>query len=846
MNFEWTGMVGKAPKTSGDILYVSVSPNDVSLSDENCFKAAESEALNFVLDYHFFQSGSLGPQFLAESVKTKEYYQEPMVNSKPVFLIQIDRKKFFETFTEKKQATEILSTDIRRVFQKEELRPIFSFLEAELKKYEAEFLAWEKDVKKSDYIPSIDFGAKTTKDGKTDKEFTTKFKAETYIRDLRALMSGIDEFLGVNQSKEYVTLTLVFQKEDFYYTFKSAYADDVFLSTGLNVFEKIANSNKKILKIASNINKTPSGKYEITDSKDWKDFLNKYIVQTPSSTLYQIDEVKQTYDLIKKGYDKYKKFPRSVKIPGISTINFDMKLKRIGERNEISDSVIDNIVRDFQFTFPTLETVEELLEHIIHKIPLSQLIAMLKRCLGGFGFDWNFDWNFKFPEIPNIDIYDLYLFLSINFEEIWLNIMKRAIDSIFKYLMDMITKFCQDMWKPDAGSLPGLDLSNMPDYGSINDALQQFIKEVFDSLTANQICSLLNGEPSEATLFVIETILRKPVYQPLRQMFQDRSEIVAFFANLGTIIDKSIYCEYVEEQFSKDPCTTKEVLRSLTKQVYQENHDFPDDIIENLLDFQEKSIANLQEGLQSASSVQNLVEETMNSSLEQEIPLAGGKNGNVFSKMNEGTFKICESGLREYERGAKELSGMIAYQDRTEPDSIGTVLEKKLRTVSSPVEEQILRQLYFGGGNGLSLPAFIEKINLTTALDSLKTQYIKDTKSINSMKNEDQTAVQIEIVNKVRDRIAILKDIIVNFPIDLAISRKYRFNEDDYLSIIKTEATSLESFIAPELLEEAKSIYESLSTYTVRAENMKDPVFVKLLSSLTKNIDDFMSELESK
>lgn len=832
---EWTKNTFSDPFEQSQILYFSVQVNEGGFSKGRDIieKSALKLALEFALNYYNLETNDKESSFLANKCFIKEWYLAPDKNSKIKYLVGIFKEDFFSTFTVEKQFQIFEKPYKSFKIDKSGFEEFFEFLIKKVKDYQKDLTNWQKDVSKSNLYTDFNVDAKLNVDN-GHYNLTTKFNGELFIQDIREFKKLLTNLLRNNQINEYVDLEVVYEKQK---EQKVSYvlASDKPLLISNNVFKRKASTNNEMLSVFLDVEKDGENKYRLKDDENWETFMNKYIVPNVSTVLFQNNLVNGVYSNFKKGYDLYKGLPRSVSIPNIpnSKIKFDLKLKKSRDRESISDPVIDNIVRDIQVVFPTADTLDKLFDGIVDRIPIGELIKILLSCVDFPNFSFNFNFNFRFPRLPNIPVFDLYLYLAANLEEIFLNLAFMLVEKFFSYILDLLRKLCEDKRTVDTGSKPVPSLDNIPNYGDLNEILKNFIRDVFDSLTAVQICGLLNGEPTAETLDSILNLLEKPEYSLLKeQIFKTQSDIIVFFKNLGTIIDKTLFCQYSEESESSSPCYSKDILKEFTKQIYRENHDIPEDLLEEIANYRENLVTEFQE---YASGMPQQIEESFNQSMSniqnQEIELAGGEN-NVINSSNQSTIKIVANHFKmdgnKFDK--KNFSNPEDYNSYYSGEGGGTSLyslkithqnDQKFQKVVAELERNLPAQnpLYY-------FDNFLKGVSFN--LDDIKEKYSVSKKSLSQFNEYDSIQTQKDIVNDCLNKLEIVEYLIKTSPLSSQISYDYKYDKSLYDEIAKfPTAIRLESLVEPgENIDDYKNIYDIISSYitsrNVTSEHFKD------------------------
>lgn len=847
---EWTKNTFSDPFEQNGILYFSIQVNEGGFSKgrEVIEKNALRLGLEFALNYYNLETSDKESSFLANKCFIKEWYLAPDKNSKIKYLVGIFKEDFFKTFTVEKQFQIFEKPYKSFKIYKSGFEEFFEFLIDKVSQYQKDLTNWQKDLSKSNLYTDFNVDAKLDV-GNGYYNLTTKFNGELFVQDIREFKKLLTNLLRNNEINEYVDLEVVYEKQK---EQKISYVlvSDKPLLISNNVFKKKASTNNEMLSVFLDVIRVGENKYRLKDDENWETFMNKYIVPNVSTVLFQEGLVNGVYSNFKKGYDLYKGLPRSISVPGApdSKIKFDLKLKKSRDRESIYDPVIDNIVRDVQVVFLTADTLDKLYDGIIDRIPVNELIKILMSCVDIYNFKFP-SFSFRLPRLPNIPVFDLYLYLAVNLEEIFLSMVFSLIEKFFSYILDLLRKLCEDKRTIDRGSKPVPSLDNISNYGDLNDILKNFIKDVFDSLTAVQICGLLNGEPTAETLDSVLNLLEKPEYSLLKeQIFKTQSDIIVFFKNLGTMIDKSLFCQYSEEVESISPCYSRDMLKEFTKQIYKENHDIPSDLLDEIVNYRDKLVSEFQESVSGMSQqIDSSFNEALSNVQNSEIELAGGEK-NVINSSNQSTIKVVSNHFEMNGNKFKKenFSNPNNYNVYYNGEGGGTSLyQLKINNQNDLKFQKVITELE------KNLPAenmmyYFDNFykNLNFDLNGVKEKYSVSKKSISQFNEYDPKKTQNDILDDCLKRLEIIEHLVKTSPLASQISYEYKFDKNLYDEISNFPlAIQLSSFVEPgENIEEYKNIYDIISNY-ITSRNVASGYFKDFFNKIS-NIKLFKESLK--
>lgn len=805
---------------------------------EEIFYSGKETGLRFLLSYFNLKEDENFVWFLQNKTIIKEWYIAPNFLSKIKFLVQIDKEKFHEMFIIEKPIG--FSHDSIYEIEKIRIPDFFNFIIEQIEKVDKEYKKFVEDLDAVDG-PKLDFTVELNQE-----KITSVFDAELLIQDVKLFKKALLEFISENKQNKYSKIFLYTKDSNIVYV----KTDQDLLKIGIPVYLPKLNRNQKLVNLIQGVKTNLDGNFYLADAANWKDFLYTYLDLPLTFALFQDETVQKIYNNVKSAYQTYKDFPRSINvfdIPGKisptlgglgdkldSQLKFDAKLKKIKDRESIYDPIIDNIVYEVQIIYPTLQTLEEIYDYIINKISVDELIAILLKCLRGFGFDFSFgfDFDFRLPKLPRIDVYDLYLFLELNIEEIFLLLMKYLIDQIFAYLLDLLREFCENLWKPEHGVAPDLQLGDdisFPNYGDVNELLKEFIKDLFGMLSRVQICGLLNGEPTPEVLEIVYSLLNQPKYFLLKDKFKTESDILLFFKSFAKTIDKSQYCDITQEFNTVDPCTTKEAFEQFMKQLYGVNHNLTDEETQEILDNLYKRLNDFDKSIQNFNSeFSNTVQDKVSQATQQELELV---SDNPYNSLYNATIRSLTNAFTK-NKFSEDIKNFNIYFLEQEPSLFPkTLLNDFVDSLpaaekSDPKLWKIINELSKdnpGTNDKYKFENFIQKINLNYE-EEFKQKYGVSKKKINELVEYKPEEVCAQIISEYTNRIIFAQKLILFQPLPLQISYDYKFDKDLYEILVpRNNATKLETLVGEdEKLEDYITIFEKISTYFSNINSSKE------------------------
>jgi hypothetical protein len=229
------------------------------------------------------------------------------------------------------------------------------------------------------------------------------------------------------------------------------------------------------------------------------------------------------------------------------------------ERKNKSTAValVGMAAEDFPRTARQVNSLESAYERVLNNVNLPFLISEALACLGdirGLRGDIRSTLGFlsqihKIPsaifpdDLPTDDISAAYVSTLKNTLE---GMLSSVLISLVKGILGSLGGACEE---PPAEETPSLeDLLNA--MGKMEgefdrDKAASFIDDLFNVLTPVEICELLEGNPSDKTLEIAQSLLRR-LYPELG--LETKSQIIDFFATLGSFINFQLCRDILDEQ----------------------------------------------------------------------------------------------------------------------------------------------------------------------------------------------------------------------------------------------------------------------------------------------------------
>jgi hypothetical protein len=227
---------------------------------------------------------------------------------------------------------------------------------------------------------------------------------------------------------------------------------------------------------------------------------------------------------------------------------------------------------DFPKTANQVSSLESSYERVLNNVNLPFLISEAIACLGdirGLKSDVNSALDFlsqvhKIPstifpdDLPTDDISAAFVSTLKNTLE---GMISALLISLVKGVLGSLGASCAEKEEPVLDAAPKLEdlLSAM---GKIEGDFDRgkaasFIDDLFNVLTPIEICQLLEGNPSEKTLEIAQSLLRR-LYPELG--FETKSQIVDFFQTLGNFINFQLCRDILDEQIPDTDLTVEDFL----------------------------------------------------------------------------------------------------------------------------------------------------------------------------------------------------------------------------------------------------------------------------------------------
>ena len=243
------------------------------------------------------------------------------------------------------------------------------------------------------------------------------------------------------------------------------------------------------------------------------------------------------------------------------------------ERRNKSTAValVGRAAEDFPKTANQVTSLESSYERVLNNVNLPFLISEAIACLGdirglksevrgalGFLSQIHKIPSAIFPDdLPTDDISAAFVSTLKNTLE---SMISAVLISLVKGILASLGAACAEEDEPtgEAPSLQDLlDAMGKVEGDFDREEAASFIDDLFNVLTPVEICQLLEGNPSEKTLEIAQSLLRR-LYPELG--LETKSQIVDFFQTLGNFIDFQLCRDILNEQIPDTDLTVEDFL----------------------------------------------------------------------------------------------------------------------------------------------------------------------------------------------------------------------------------------------------------------------------------------------
>ena len=229
-----------------------------------------------------------------------------------------------------------------------------------------------------------------------------------------------------------------------------------------------------------------------------------------------------------------------------------------------------------EFPLGELCNLEDLYNEFINKFKLQALICDMVACIPDLP---PFPTNLKLdiPELPDLPTFDPMAIIVPVIEAALMDLYKQFLCALVNAILDIVREpTCDDLYDLAAKGLVNLiDLikeatskrnldekltmvdtlrnSGIPPeafasedgLGQTPNTISSLFNDISDMLTVTQLCSLLQGRPSQNTLDIIEIVIAEK-HPQLASYFYGTEDIKTVFTQLGSLIDPEVCSQIIE------------------------------------------------------------------------------------------------------------------------------------------------------------------------------------------------------------------------------------------------------------------------------------------------------------
>jgi len=205
-------------------------------------------------------------------------------------------------------------------------------------------------------------------------------------------------------------------------------------------------------------------------------------------------------------------------------------------------------------------TLEQLYGEFLDKYNLFSLLCDWLKCLRLPGFSLQMP-NFHIPPIPELPTFGWMSFLRGMTEDIIMQIIRRALCTLVRGLMDILTfPFCSDDLHNDMFGAAGIpDIAQkaladaLTDLGLPRGEMQaagEMVSDASNFLTPRELCHLLQGKPMPSDVYdVVINLIESRGYGTdgnLSNSLNTEDKVKYFFESLGVFVDSDL-CSSLEQ-----------------------------------------------------------------------------------------------------------------------------------------------------------------------------------------------------------------------------------------------------------------------------------------------------------
>ena len=347
------------------------------------------------------------------------------------------------------------------------------------------------------------------------------------------------------------------------------------------------------------------------DSNPISDFLKKCSEITGLGALSFVTKYRlpradfRVSSAVRKG-PKDPDFDIDTNIPG-QLYSSDQKIKKFADEtaNKIGEgnffSVRNGKVFRIEDAFPLGElcNLKDLQNELINKFNWQALLCDMYACIPDIRPLPPLDLDFDIPDLPDLSTFDPMKIIRPIIEAALMDLLKQFLCSLVNAILNIIRDpSCEDLYDLAARGLvslidilKGSGANNLSAKMTIVDALRNagvppelyasedglghtpntvssLFNDISQLLTASQICSLLQGEPSQDILDLIEITMSES-HPDLVKYFYGTEDIKSLFLQLGALIDPEICRTIVQraEETAAEKICSDSIVETLKKEL---------------------------------------------------------------------------------------------------------------------------------------------------------------------------------------------------------------------------------------------------------------------------------------
>ena len=222
-------------------------------------------------------------------------------------------------------------------------------------------------------------------------------------------------------------------------------------------------------------------------------------------------------------------------------------------------------------------TMDQLYNEFLDKFDVGILICELLKCLGVWPIDISLDLKLQLPKLPKLPSFDLLAGLRKITVKLLKEMLMRMLCSIARKIIELLRftdcrdrppddfqkakDLMDDLLGPNASNKAQAMYDTLIDLNVPDDQLAEATDMIDDlalMLSVTELCSLFRGNPSDATLTLVQNFINSKFSGSLAESLSDKDFITKFFAKLGFISGTSL-CDELEELVAQAPQLDKPI-----------------------------------------------------------------------------------------------------------------------------------------------------------------------------------------------------------------------------------------------------------------------------------------------